>query len=127
MHHAEHPTAALGRARVERDPVHGGDNVIIDRAERHDQCRDAIPASGILVAPRTTRMKTQHATGETIGKVELPRVAQVFLGRRPAWVPCFIPDVARGRNADYLVLKKSSSVWSSSAVLWFTRLPLFAC
>ena len=23
--------------------------------------------------------------------------------------------------------KKSSSVWSSSAVLWFMRLPLFAC
>ena len=44
-----------------------------------------------------------------------------WLGRRWGCPPP--PQVSRQETSQ----KKSSSVWSSSAVLWFMRLPLFAC
>ena len=43
-----------------------------------------------------------------------------------AWPPMGVPAAASSVSSE-TSQKKSSSVWSSSAVRWFTRLPLFAC
>ena len=43
-----------------------------------------------------------------------------------AWPPMGVPAAASSVSSE-TSQKKSSSVWSSSAVLWFTRLPHFAC
>ena len=50
-----------------------------------------IRSSGILIAPRTARMKSQHGSGDIVGEIEAAR-AQILFRECTAWVACFVPN-----------------------------------
>src|SRR5215472_12412497 len=99
MHDAQHPASELRGVAVQRNPVNGGNGVVIDRAEWRNQRRDAIRCASILIAPWTARMKSKYATGKSVGKVEFARLAQVPFTKSAAQIAAFIPDTTCRRNA----------------------------
>src|SRR5690606_21746389 len=72
MNHPEHTAADLAAVWVEANPVNSGDLVVIDRSEGREHRRDEHGAAGVLVPPRTARMKPQDLPGEGVVEVEAP-------------------------------------------------------
>jgi hypothetical protein len=111
MNNAKHPPVSLRPTcrLVDADPVHGGDDVVVDRPEGRDQAWDAINAPGVLVAPRTCGVETKHRTGDIVRQIKRPR-AEIIFGRSPARITRFVPDGLCPFNPDDIVFGASPTL-----------------
>jgi hypothetical protein len=94
---------------IEPNAVNGGDQVVINAAERGDQGRDTVSLSSIFIAPGATRMESENRAGKIVRKLEGAR-GKVSFRDGAAWVNAAIPDVKRPMYAVQVIFGALSSL-----------------
>ena len=138
---AEHAAVDLRPALrlIEPHADDAGDRIVVYRSEGGDQGRDEDRCAGVLIAPRTAKLKAQHATGNIFGQDQCSR-SEICLDRRIFRLAgigpnCFrVPDALKfiiGKRTPLGFSVSDAAVELFDAVVWnipvtpIARLPLW--